>query len=261
VDGVSLEVHEGETLGLIGPNGAGKTTLFELISGFASPDSGEIEFAGRRLTRALSFAGRRWGRLDLSPEARAHLGLVRSFQDAGLFPTMTVEEVVMLSLERSHPTPLFSSLVGSQESERPKRRRARELVGVMGLEAYRRKTVRELSTGTRRIVELACMIALEPRLLLLDEPSSGIAQRESEALGGLLAGVKAYLNTTMIVIEHDIPLVMSVSDRVVAMESGRIIAAGSPDEVRADPLVIESYLGGDVTAIQRSGAQAAVQGA
>jgi ABC-type branched-subunit amino acid transport system ATPase component len=250
---VSIEVRRGETLGLIGPNGAGKTTLFELLSGFTRPDSGEIVFDEQPLTREIRLGP--FARLvAASPERRGHLGLIRSFQDAALFPTMTVEEVVCLAQERVDPTRLLPSVMGASEPEHAKRERARELIAMMGLEDYRRRQVSELSTGTRRVAELCALLALEPRLLLLDEPSSGIAQRETEALGLLLRRVKQHLGTTMVVIEHDIPLVMGLSDRVVAMEAGQVIAAGSPAEVRSDARVIEAYLGGDVVAIERSGA-------
>jgi ABC-type branched-subunit amino acid transport system ATPase component len=126
----------------------------------------------------------------------------------------------------------------------------------MGLEAYRDKQVRELSTGTRRITEIACLVALQPTLLLLDEPSSGIAQRESEALGQLLRDLKRTLDLTLVVIEHDIPLIMSISDRIVAMADGKVICAGAPEDVKVDPLVVEAYLGGNIDAIERSGARA-----
>jgi ABC-type branched-subunit amino acid transport system ATPase component len=267
VESVSLSVAEGEILGLIGPNGAGKTTLFELISGFVRPDSGSIEFAGERLStwvggarpmRVGPLALPRPGfQFTLSPELRARRGMVRSFQDAALFPTMTVFDVVQLALERAHPTALVPAVFGAGVPEEQKRKRARELLTLMGLDGYRRKEIRELSTGTRRITEIACLIGLEPRLLLLDEPSSGIAQRETEALGELLLRLRAQLRTTMIVIEHDIPLIMGIADRLVAMEAGRVIAVGSPAEIRENELVIEAYLGGDVASIERSGALAA----
>ena len=131
----------------------------------------------------------------------------------------------------------------------------------MGLHHYRNSPIRELSTGTRRIAELCCLIALEPSVLLLDEPSSGIAQRETEALGALLQRIKRDLGLTLVVIEHDIPLLMEISDRLVAMESGAILTGGRPDDVRNDSRVITSYLGGDITAIARSGLVTAAQGA
>ncbi len=253
VDDVDLTVSEGEILGLIGPNGAGKTTLFELIAGFTRPDAGRITFDGASLSR--TWTPQPWARVQLSVPAylRARRGLVRSFQDAALFPTMTVLETVMLAQERTLPTTLIGAVLGSQEQERPKRERARELIAAMGLERYMHTQVQELSTGTRRITELCCLVVLQPRLLLLDEPTSGIAQRESEALAGLLRRIREELQATVVIIEHDIPLVMGISDRVAAMESGRVIRVGSPAEVRADQRVIDAYLGGDSAAVQRSG--------
>jgi len=240
VDGVDLTVHRGETLGLIGPNGAGKTTLFEMLGGFTRPDSGTVVFGGEDISRKR-------------PDQRAKLGVVRSFQDAGLFPTLTVLETVQLALEREAPTSSLRSLSGAKKADRLKEDRARALIALMGLDPYIDKQTGDLSTGTRRITELTCVIALEPTLLLLDEPSSGVAQRETEQLGELLEKVKTYLDATLIVIEHDMPLIMGISDRIVAMDSGVIIAQGSPAEVIASPIVLESYLGGSSIAVERSG--------
>ncbi len=237
---VSFAVRARETVGLIGPNGAGKTTTFELLGGFTQPDGGQVVFNRRDISAS-------------SPEARAQLGLIRSFQDAALFPTMTVHETLMLALERKDPTRLLSSLAGWSPRERIKRERADDLVAALGLGAYRDKQIRELSTGTRRIAEIACLVALDPVCLLLDEPSSGIAQRETEALGELLTDLKNQLDLTLVVIEHDIPLVMGISDRIIAMADGVVIAEGSPDVVRVDPAVVDAYLGGKVEAIERSG--------
>jgi ABC-type branched-subunit amino acid transport system ATPase component/ABC-type branched-subunit amino acid transport system permease subunit len=236
---VSFTVGSGETLGLIGPNGAGKTTTFELLGGFTRQDSGQVMFDHHD----VSYIG---------PEARANLGLIRSFQDAALFPTMTVMETVMLALERVHPTRFVASALGVTLGERRKEGQARALVAAMGLDRYRDKQIRELSTGTRRFTEIACLVALQPVCLLLDEPSSGIAQRETEALGQFLAELKRELNLTLVVIEHDIPLIMGISDRIVAMADGVVIAEGDPATVRSNPAVVDSYLGGSITAIERS---------
>jgi ABC-type branched-subunit amino acid transport system ATPase component len=237
---VSLAVSRGETVGLIGPNGAGKTTLFEMLSGFTTPDAGSVMFGGRDITR-------------LTPDRRAQLGLVRSFQDAALFPTLSVLEAVSISLERVDRSRFSASLAGLVKPERRKLQRSYELVATMGLYPYRNTQIRALSTGTRHIAELTCLLAMEPEVLLLDEPSSGIAQRESEALGELLGTIKDELGVTLLIIEHDIPLIMSLSDRIIAMEAGAVIAAGPPLEVRHNPRVVESYLGGDLQAIERSG--------
>jgi ABC-type branched-subunit amino acid transport system ATPase component/branched-subunit amino acid ABC-type transport system permease component len=239
VGGVDLTVQAGTIVGLIGPNGAGKTTLFELLAGFATADSGTVHFGGRDIT------------VD-SPARRARLGLVRGFQDAGLFPSLTVQETIELALERRHPSNGVLALLGVDPRRSQRISSADELVRSLGLAAWRDVPIAELSTGTRRICELASLIALEPRLLLLDEPSSGLAQREVEALGRVLRDLRDVSGLTIVVIEHDIPLVMSVADTVVAMAAGVVLRTGTPDEVRNDPQVIETYLGADGVSVTRS---------
>ncbi len=239
VSDVSISVTRGEIVGLMGPNGAGKTTTFEILSGFTRPDRGSVNFDGTDVSA-------------MSPEQRGRLGLIRSFQDAALFSTLTVSETLQLSFERQLPTSFFCSVLGRSAKETEKRHRANDLVELMGLGPYRAKRVHELSTGTRRITELACMVALSPSLLLLDEPSSGIAQRETEALAVLLRRLKDELDLTMLIIEHDIPLIMGLADRIIVMDLGSIIADGTPATIPSDPLVISAYLGTNSTAINRS---------
>ncbi|GGM05926.1 ATP-binding cassette domain-containing protein [Dactylosporangium sucinum] len=240
VAGVSLDVAAGEVVGIIGPNGAGKTTFFEILAGFVRPDAGTVGFAGRDVT-------------GFAPERRARLGLVRSFQDARLFATMTVLETVMTAGERTAPSRLAVSALGAGLAERRKAARATELVDLMGLSAVAGTQVGALSTGTRRMVELACLLALEPALLLLDEPSSGVSQADGVALGDLLLRIHRELGTTLLIIEHDLPLLSRLAGRLVAMDRGRVIADGAPDAVRAHPDVVRAYLGTDDAAVHRSG--------
>lgn len=240
VQDATLTVAEGEIVGIIGPNGAGKTTLFEILAGFTGSDCGTVRYQGRDVTR--------W-----TPERRARGGLVRSFQDARLFPAMSVRENLMIAAEGQHPARLLEDLLGGERPEAVKAERADAALAAMGLDAVADRLVAELSTGTRRIVELCCLLTLRPRLLLLDEPSSGLTQSDGVALGDLMLRVRAELGTTVLVIEHDLPLLSRVADRLIAMDAGRVIAAGTPDEVRAHPAVVLSYLGTDEAAVTRSG--------
>jgi branched-chain amino acid transport system ATP-binding protein len=244
VNGVDLEVREGEIVGIIGPNGAGKTTVLDLLSGYVTPHQGSIKFHGTDIT-------------GCSPDKRSRIGLGRSFQDARLFPSMTVREVIRTAHDRHlrfrDPASGMLALPDQRVEEELLAARSDELIEMLGLGAYADKFVSELSTGTRRIVDIACSLAHRPSVLLLDEPSSGIAQRESESLGPLLQTVKALTGVSLVVVEHDMPLITSISDRLVALDLGRVIAEGRPREVVNHPDVVASYLGSDRSAINRSG--------
>jgi branched-chain amino acid transport system ATP-binding protein len=253
VSDVSFTVAPGEILGFIGPNGAGKTTLFDVISGFLPTDGGRIE---------LARDGTLYDITRKSPQARARAGLGRSFQDGRLFPALTVSETIAVSLETHVDVrdPLAAALhfPSVSDSEEKVAERVDELIDLMGLEAYRNKFVHELSTGTRRIVDLACVLGHSPTVLLLDEPSSGIAQREAEALGPVLLRVRDRLDASLLVIEHDLPLLSSIAERIIALDLGEIIADGPPDEVVHHPAVVASYLGTTEATIARSGTHAAL---
>ena len=244
VNRATFDVWPREIVGVIGPNGAGKTTIFDLISGFTPRDAGQITLNGRNITK-LNSAG------------RAAMGLGRSFQDARLFPELTVSETLAIAQER---------FVGSRsvmvaalhlpmlvDSEQQVAMRIDELVELMGLGDHRHKFVRELSTGTRRVVDLACLVAHRPSVILLDEPTSGIAQREVEALAPVIRRLRDEMGASLVIVEHDIPFVSGVSDRLLALEQGQVIVTGPPADVLAHPDVIESYLGTSGAAITRSG--------
>jgi len=241
---VSLTLEEGAILGILGPNGAGKTTLFDLISGFFPVDSGRIVFDDVDVT-------------DLPPDARARLGLGRSFQDSKLFPALTVNETIKVALERHlevrDPLAAALSLPANVDSESAATDRVDELVDMLGLQAFRNKFISEISTGTRRMVDLACILAHEPKVILFDEPSSGIAQRESESLGPLLRKVRDLTGSSLLVIEHDMPLLTSLADEIIALDLGRVVTRGLPNEVVNDARVVAAYLGSDSAAAARSG--------
>jgi branched-chain amino acid transport system ATP-binding protein len=245
VDDVTLSVAPGEIVGIIGPNGAGKTTLFDLISGFTTSDAGRVYLEGHDITH-------------LSPDARARRGLGRSFQDARLFPALTVEETLAVALERwidvKDPLNAALRLPAQQDAEYAVRQQVNELIELMGIESFRSKFVRELSTGSRRVVDLACVLAHRPSVVLLDEPSSGIAQKEAEALRPLLGRIRDNLGASLLVIEHDMPLIRSVSDRLVALDQGHVVTIGEPQAVLEHPEVVASYLGNTQEVIARSGA-------
>ena len=243
LDEVDVDVKDGEILGIIGPNGAGKTTLFDVLSGFVQPTRGRVLLGGFDVT-------------NLAADARARMGLGRSFQDARIFASLTVAENLANALERHLPIRDHAAaalgLPAVREQEDHIAWSVSDLIELMGLGAFRDKFVSELSTGSRRVVDIAMALAHDPAVLILDEPSSGIAQRETEALGPLLRQIRDETGCGLLVIEHDMPLIASISDRLVAMDQGRVIATGEPRAVLDDPVVVASYLGTDRASIERS---------
>ncbi len=245
--GVSVEVDTGEILGVIGPNGAGKTTLFDVLSGYLRPDAGTVTLSLRDATA-------------LSPHDRARLGLGRSFQNADLFGALTVRETIAVAMERrASRNPLAAAVwaPGHRRSEARLRERADGLIELLGLRPHADMFVRELSTGTRRAVEVACVMAADPAVLLLDEPSSGLSQPEVEALGPTLVNLARQSGCALIVVEHDLSLIASIADRLIAMDLGSIVKSGHPGEVVGDPRVRASYLNATEAVLGRSGSRVA----
>jgi ABC-type branched-subunit amino acid transport system ATPase component len=234
IDDVDLEIYPGEIVGLMGPNGAGKTTILDALSGFLTPDAGRVFLAGREVT-------------GLPPQARAHLGLGRSFQDARLFPGLTVAETIAVSCERwvSSREPLAAALrlPASLLSEIDVADRTERIIAMLGLQVFRDRFAAQLSTGSRRLVEFGCLLAQEPDVLLLDEPAAGLARAEAELMGPLLQRIREATGGALVIVEHDVGLLRRTCDRIVALDMGRVITQGAPNDVLADPTVIATYLG------------------
>ena len=231
--GASITVGRGEIVGLIGPNGAGKSTLMNVISGTVRPDSASVRVFGTQL-------------IGLGREYRSVLGVARSFQDATLFAGLTVREALQVAADRRHPVGVLSQALRTpwaRSAEAASRAEADEVIEHLGLAAWADTPAGELSTGTRRICDLAAQVVSRPAVLLLDEPTAGVAQRDAEAFGPLLRSLREELDCSILIIEHDMALLMGLCDRIYAMDGGQILAEGTPDQVRADPRVIASYLG------------------
>jgi len=234
LDDVSFDIERGQLAALIGPNGAGKTTLFDCICRMRECDSGGIDFDGRAL-------------LEMPVQAIAAAGIGRTFQSVSLFGSMSVlENVMMGGHSRANSGFLAQALrlARAAKEEESAAERARALLTALGLQALARKRVAELPFALQKRVELARALAIEPKLLLLDEPASGLSGAEVAELGALLQQLRDRYGTTVLLVEHNLELVMRISTKVIVLDFGRKIAAGPPQEVRRHPEVVQAYLGG-----------------
>ena len=230
---VSLDVRRGEILSVIGPNGAGKTTLLNMISGFYHPDSGRIALDGTEITH-------------VKPSLVAALGVARTFQNIALFRGMTVLENLMLGRHVRMKSGVVSSFLYwglAQKEEVGHRKRVEDIIDFLRIQDLRRLPTGSLAYGLQKRVELGRALALEPKILLLDEPMGGCNHEEKEDMARFILDVNQEWGTTIILIEHDMGVVMDISDRVAVLDMGQKIAEGTPDEVRANPQVIKAYLG------------------
>jgi len=243
LDGVTFEAEPGAIVGLIGANGSGKTTTLDVISGLVAPQAGRVRLDDTDLAEYL-------------PEERLGIGMVRSFQDCRLYPELTVLDVLLLCEDARTEVavlPTTLRLPWALRAERRKLEAVDQVITAFGLERFRQHRTAELSTGTRRVVDLASVVLAQPRLLLLDEPTAGIAQREAEAFIPLLRRLHEVADTTIVLVEHDVPLVFALCSQVVVMELGRVVAAGPPEAIRADPKALAAYLGASDEALLASG--------
>ena len=243
VNDVSFDVKRGEVFTLIGPNGAGKTTVFNLISRIYKPTAGSIEFDGVVLTQQ-------------PPHRIASLGIARTFQNIELFEHATVLHNLLIGRHAHATSGLFSQMLFTRtvrQAELESRHKAEEIIELLELQKYRDTLVAGLPYGVRKVVELARALCTGPKLLLLDEPSSGLNVEETEDMAFWIEDIRSELGITVLMVEHDMTLVSKVSDRVLAMNQGEVLAMGAPREVQTDPRVVEAYLGtiDDVSSLRR----------
>ena len=247
VNNVSFDVKPGEVFTLIGPNGAGKTTVFNLISRIYTPTTGSIEFQGLKGMLTLT---------EQPPQNVASLGIARTFQNIELFEHASVLHNLLIGRHTHRATGLWQDLFFTakvREAELKAREKAEEVIDFLNLQHYRDTFVAGLPYGVRKVVELARALCTEPKLLLLDEPSSGLNVEETDDMAFWIQDIKHELGITVLMVEHDMSLVSKVSDRVLAMNQGEMLAMGAPREVQNDPGVIEAYLGSvdDVSSLRR----------
>jgi len=247
VNNVSFDVKRGEVFTLIGPNGAGKTTVFNLISRIYTPTSGQILYDGQVLT-------------DVAPHAVAKLGIARTFQNIELFEHATVLQNLLIGRHTHRQTSLWSEMFftgRTRAAEIQAREKVEQVIDLLDLQHHRESTVAGLPYGVRKVVELARALCTEPKLLLLDEPSSGLNVEETEDMAFWISDIKNVLGITVLMVEHDMTLVSKVSDRVLAMAQGMELATGTPAQVQGDAGVIEAYLGtiDDVSSLRRENAK------
>ncbi|MCB1452663.1 MAG: ABC transporter ATP-binding protein [Rhizobiaceae bacterium] len=233
VDQVSFSVEEGEVFAIVGPNGAGKSTLFNLVSRFYDPAEGDIRFAGKSI-------------LSLGSDEIAGLGIARTFQNIELFEQATVLQNLLVGRHRHRKSNLISQalfLPSVREEEKQHRLAVEQVIDFLDLQAYRDKYIAGLPYGVRKVVEMGRALALEPRLLLLDEPASGLSVEETQDVAFWVEDIKKQMGITVLMVEHDMHLVASVSDRVLALADGKTLALGTPAEVQNHPAVVEAYIG------------------
>lgn len=238
VDSVSFDVQPGEVFSIIGPNGAGKTTIFNLISRIYNSTEGKLFFDGQDITRT-------------PPHRIAGLGIARTFQNIELFANASLLQNLLIGRHCHAATGVLAQmgfLPSARRDELRHREKAEDVIAFLGLERYRDTLIANLPYGVRKVVELGRALCTEPKLLLLDEPSSGLNVEETEGMGFWIEDIKKDLGITVIMVEHDMSLVNQVSDRVMALNYGKVLSMGSPRDVQSDPEVIRAYLGGEVEA-------------
>lgn len=239
VSNVSLKAEKGELIGLIGPNGAGKTTFFNLLTGVYVPTEGTIELETENGKILLN---------GIAPNKITELGLARTFQNIRLFKDLTVLENVMVAMHAHEGNSLFSSLFRTKayyETEKMMKEEALELLKIFNLESFAQDKAKNLAYGQQRELEIVRALATKPKILFLDEPAAGMNPQETANLTRLIAQIQEQFGLTVVLIEHDMSLVMEICQRLYVLEYGRLLAHGTPEEIKKNPDVIRAYLGGE----------------